>query len=56
MIASKEQNQLEEKMMAVRIPADLLLRAKKAAIDARLTLQEYVAEALELRLKKGESR
>lgn len=55
MIASKEQNEQEEKMMAVRIPADLLLRAKKAAIDARRTLQEWVAAALEEQLSKGES-
>lgn len=40
------------KSMIVRVPDELLRRAKKAAIDRDTTLQALVTEALETHLKR----
>jgi predicted HicB family RNase H-like nuclease len=40
------------KQMIVRVPAELLRKAKKAAIDRDTSLQQMVTEALEGYLRK----
>jgi predicted HicB family RNase H-like nuclease len=39
----------------VRLPDDIHHRAKKAAVDLHMPLQDFVAEAIELKLKALET-
>jgi hypothetical protein len=43
------------KQLGARIPADLHKRARQAALELDLKLEDFVVEALELRLAKFEA-